>query len=288
MLTDLVIDPFGADLRDVVALARVADEAGYDGVWTFDHLSGVVARRPWSRDPFVALGAVAAVTERVRLGVLVANVVNRHPAQLASAVASLQSLAPGRVMCGLGSGAVPGSTFAAEQTAIGRVIDPFEQRRERLVEHVDAVRAIWSGAREGRSVTASGRHVTMVGLDAVVEPAPTPPIVIGSSGEQTVRLAARIADGVNIRTGPQLADLVRAVAHERHEGPAPVEPFEVSVFGRLDLDHPLGGDPEPLHSLGVAARTLFVSPPYPFEAVAAVGDRCRDEVRALDLAPWPS
>lgn len=274
MLTDLVIDPFGADLREVVTLARMAEQAGFDGVWTFDHLSGVVAGRPWSRDPFVTLGAVAAVTERVRLGVLVANVANRHPAQLASAVSSLQSLAPGRVVCGVGSGAVPGSVYAAEQYAVGRDIGAFAERRDRLVEHVEALRSIWAAAAAGHPVGADGRYVTMRGLDAVVEPAPAPPIVIGSSGEQTVRLAARMADGVNIRSGPHLAALTAAVAHER-EGRT--DPFEVSVFDRLDPDHPTGGDVDHLRRLGVAARTLFVSPPYPLEAVAAVGVRCRAE-----------
>ncbi|TVR26717.1 MAG: LLM class flavin-dependent oxidoreductase [Ilumatobacter sp.] len=273
MLTDLVIDPFGADLREVVELAGVAEDAGFDGVWTFDHVSGSVAGQPWSRDPFVTLGAIAARTRRVRLGVLVANVVNRHPAQLASAVSSLQSLAPGRVMCGVGSGASPSSIFASEQLAIGRMIDPAAARCERLVEHVVALRAIWDRAPDGAPVHVEGEHVTMRGLTAVVSPGPTPPIVIGSSGERTVRVAAQIADGVNIRQSPRLAELV-AIVHEvrasSDDGGA-ASPFEISVFDRLDPTHPLGGEADQLRELGVGARTLFVSPPYPLDAVAAVG-----------------
>ena len=108
MLTDLVLSPFGADPADMVT-AAVAADAGFDGVYTFDHFSGVVLDRPWSRDPFVdARGDRRPRPARRGLGVLVANMVNRHPAQLASAVNTLQALAPGRVICGIGSGAAPG------------------------------------------------------------------------------------------------------------------------------------------------------------------------------------
>jgi alkanesulfonate monooxygenase SsuD/methylene tetrahydromethanopterin reductase-like flavin-dependent oxidoreductase (luciferase family) len=275
MLTDLVIDPFGAHLGDVVELAGVAEDAGFDGVWTFDHVSGSVAGQPWSRDPFVTLGAIAARTRRVRLGVLVANVVNRHPAQLASAVSSLQSLAPGRVMCGVGSGASPSSVFASEQLALGRAIDPAEARCDRLVEHVTALRAIWAGAVDDTPVHAEGEHVTMRGLTGVVAPAPPPPIVIGSSGERTVRAAARIADGVNIRRTPRLAELVAMVHEVRASLDGVPAPFEISVFDRLDPSHPLGGEVDQLRELGVGARTLFVSAPYPLDAVAAVGSASR-------------
>ncbi|MCC5976216.1 MAG: hypothetical protein JJT81_19495, partial [Rubellimicrobium sp.] len=70
---------------------------------------------------------------------------------------------------------------------------------------------------------------------------------------------------MNIRSGPHLADLVDVVALERQGRD---DPFEVSVFDRLDPTHPLGGDVEHLGRLGVAARTLFVSPPYPLDVVA--------------------
>ena len=89
MLTDLVLSPFGADPVAMVAAAAAADRGGFAGVHTDDHFSGLVAGKAWSRDPFVVLGAIAAATDRLRVGVLVANMVNRHPAQLASAVNTL-------------------------------------------------------------------------------------------------------------------------------------------------------------------------------------------------------
>ncbi len=62
MLTDLVLVPFGASLDEMLAAAQTADAGGFDTVWTYDHFSGLVQGAPWSRDPFVTLGAIAATT----------------------------------------------------------------------------------------------------------------------------------------------------------------------------------------------------------------------------------
>lgn len=104
----------------MVEVAVLAEECGFSAVWVNDHFSGAVVGAPWSRDPCICLGAFAVATDDIGLGLLVANIVNRHPAQLASAVNSLQSLAPGRLTLGVGSGAAPGSRFAVEHEAIGR------------------------------------------------------------------------------------------------------------------------------------------------------------------------
>ncbi len=70
------------------------------------------------------------------------------------------------------------------------------------------------------------------------------------------------------RTGSldALEELV-ALAHERAPGPD----FEIDVYDQLDLRHPLGGDPTPLLAAGVARRTLLVSTPFDFDAIAAIG-----------------
>ena len=104
MRTDLVLSPFGASSSEMLTAAQIADQGGFDGVWTFDHFSGIVAGADWSRDPFVTLGAIAATTNRVKIGVLVANIVNRPAVQLVSALNTLQSMAPGRVVAGIGAG----------------------------------------------------------------------------------------------------------------------------------------------------------------------------------------
>lgn len=257
--TDLVLVPFDASIGDMVAAAGAADAGGFDTVWTYDHFSGLVTGRAWSRDPFVALAAIASATSRVGVGILVANVANRHPAQLASAMNSLQSLAPGRVLLGVGGGTAASSPWSAESTAIGRPVPGPAQRRARLVETIQALKAIWRG-EEFR-----GNHVVVAAAMAVTDGTAAPPIIVGASRDLTVDAACDHADGVNLL--PE-AELASSVARIRRRRPPP---FDVSVFDRLVVDHPLGGDPEPLVTLGVDRRTLWVAAPYPLEAIRAIG-----------------
>lgn len=266
MRHDLVLSAFGASVRELVEAAVAAEASGFDGVWMFDHFSGAMLGRPWSRDPFVVLGAIAASTNRVTLGPLVANVGNRHPAQLASAVNSIQSLAPGRTLCGVGSGAAPGTRFAGEAEMIGRPIGDADRRRGQLRETIECLRAIWAG------VGYSGEHIRCeppVGATpGVTDGAPVPPIIVGASGVATVRLAATCADGVNIRDQHGLAELVDAARET-----AGARAFEVSVFTGFDPTHPLGGDTEKLTELGVDRRTLFASAPFDRRAIDMIGQR---------------
>jgi alkanesulfonate monooxygenase SsuD/methylene tetrahydromethanopterin reductase-like flavin-dependent oxidoreductase (luciferase family) len=264
VLTDLVLVPFGAAVDELVTAAQVADRGGFDSVWMYDHFSGLVQNAPWSRDPFVTLGAIAATTERINVGVLVANVANRHPAQLACAVNSLQSLAPGRAVLGIGAGSAARSEWSAESAAIGRVVADAATRRDVLAESIVAVRAIWAG--EG----FSGKHFQVAPDMAVSDGAALPPIIVGASSRETIAVACDHADGVNLLPGTDLAGRVR-FARSR----AARDPFEVSAFVALDVEHPLGGDPAPFAELGIERRTLYVAAPFPSAAIAAIGDSLR-------------
>jgi alkanesulfonate monooxygenase SsuD/methylene tetrahydromethanopterin reductase-like flavin-dependent oxidoreductase (luciferase family) len=267
--TDLVLVPFDADLDDVLAAARAADRGGFETVWTYDHFSGLVAGAGWSRDPFVTLGAIAASTTRVDIGVLVANVANRHPAQLACAINTLQSLAPERVLLGIGAGAAPANRWSSEADAIDRPVDDGPARRALLAESIAALRAIWRGeAFYGDVVHAAA------GM-AVTDGAQIPPIIVGGRGEATIAVACAHADGVNLNAGGE--DVASLISFVKRQPTA--DAFEMSVFGPLDLDHPLGGDPAPLADLGVARRTLFVAPPYPVERIIAIGAGLADSAR---------
>lgn len=251
MLIDLAVNPFEADVGWMVEMAVVAEERGYAAVWVADHFSGAVVDRRWSRDPFVCLGAIGASTQQVDLGVLVANMRNRHPAQLASAVNSLQSLAPGRVRLGIGSGAVPDSRFAAEHDAIGTDLADAPGRRAQLVDSIAALRAIWSGERN-HDVASPARFV---GLHGVVDGAGAPPIVVGASAWPTIEVALAHADGVNLRWTATLTEVLERIGAERNGS------FEVSVLGAYD---DLVDDAEQLGALaaaGVDRVVLGVSAP---------------------------
>ena len=222
MKTDLVIAPFNADLADMVGAGQAAAEGGgFDTVWTYDHFSGLVTGANWSRDPFVTLGAIAATTAHINVGVLVANANNRHPAQLACAVNSLQSLAPGRVILGLGAGTSAKSRWSAEQAAIGRPAAVAATRRA-YSSNVGALRAIWAG--EPFDASTDGRSV-----DGLVDDT-----AIRRSSSARAALAPRRSPAPS--RGGQSApgdDLAERIALARSQTPPW---FEISVFTALDID----------------------------------------------------
>ena len=218
MRIDVAINPFEADVREMVDLATTLESAGVDGVWVADHFSGSVVGRAWSRDPFVVLGAIAQATSAVRLGPLVANMRNRHPVQLASAANSLQSLAPDRIVIGIGSGAAPGSRFAVEHEAIGRILGSPEERRTELVRQIAAFRSPFVSAAAGLAVT---------------DGASCPPVIVGASAWSTITVAIEHADGVNLRRTARVHDHVEHIRVN-----APVR-FEISVLDGIDPDDPI-------------------------------------------------
>ena len=258
MIIDVLATVFGADMPDLVDMARTLDDSDIGVLWVTDHFSGAVDGAPWSRDPFVTLGAMAAVTERIELGLLVANMVNRHPVQLVSAFNSLQSIAPGRVRLGLGSGAAPGSRFAVEHEAIGRELGrTVDDRREALRDQIRAVRAIYAGAESFDSPTVSFR-----GLRDVVDGAAVPPIVVGASAWPTIDVALADADGVNIRFNRDLDEQVARIRQTRP--PVGAGGFEVSVLldparGELDV---LAGHLEHLRSIDVERAVIMRGPGF--------------------------
>ena len=260
VLIDLAVNPFEADVGDMVEMAVAAERTGYRAVWVPDHFSGAVVGRRWSRDPFVCLGAMAASTSTIELGVLVANMRNRHPAQLASAINSLQSLAPSRVRLGIGSGAAPGSRFAVEHEAIGTDFGTASERRSMLRSSIDALRSMWAAPGGDGGAPHDVDHLEGGGADMstsnVVDGAARPPIVVGASAWPTIELALATADGVNVRRSAELDDLLRRIDAVRHPS------FEVSV---LDAFDDVADDPariDQLAALGVDRLVLGMSAPH--------------------------
>jgi alkanesulfonate monooxygenase SsuD/methylene tetrahydromethanopterin reductase-like flavin-dependent oxidoreductase (luciferase family) len=260
VLIDLAINPFDADVSAMVELAVAAEKRGYAAAWVPDHFSGAVVRRRWSRDPFVCLSAIAAATRRLELGVLVANMRNRHPAQLASAVNSLQALAGTRVHLGLGSGASPGSRFAVEHEAIGTDLGSAAERRAALADTIGALRAIWSGTTSFEGRAGYDFHA----LAGVVDDSPAPAIIVGASAWPTIELAVAHADGVNVRWSERAPELIRRV---RSRGP---DEFEVSVLGDFDDVASSPGRIREVAAIGVNRLILGISVPLDVDRLDAV------------------
>ncbi|OLC12598.1 MAG: hypothetical protein AUH29_15990 [Candidatus Rokubacteria bacterium 13_1_40CM_69_27] len=164
----------------LLAIAERAEGAGFDSVWIGDSLTA----RP-RHEPLTLLAAVAARTRRVRLGTGVLLPALRNPVVLAHVVGTLDRVAEGRVILGVG--------IAADTPAIRREFAaagvPFERRVGRFLETLEICRALWR--RDG--VSFSGKHFTL--QDVTMEPKPHrpggPPIWIGGSGPTALREAAR-------------------------------------------------------------------------------------------------
>lgn len=194
---DLHINQSLAPVDEIIACAVTADRDIYDSVWVLDHLATL---RPHDADgdmvdPHVLLGAIAARTSRVNLGVLVNNMGFRNPAAVASATATLDALSHGRAVLGLGAGAAPGTFFAREHEVLGNSLEPsLTRRHDRLFDSLAKIHAIWAGTHDDgvRFAKPTRELRTVVGVNSVT-------------------LARRAADagcGINVRADhPRLADI---------------------------------------------------------------------------------
>ena len=193
------------------SIAAAAEAAGVDHIWMMDHLRQIPQVGPaWADlpEPYTALAWLAAVTERVRLGVLVSPAFRHHPAVLAKQIATLDVLSSGRAMCGLGVG-----WFAQEYAAAGIDLPSLDQRYAYLDDALQVLPMLWGkGAPrfDGRTVTIG---------EALCYPRPIQervPIVVGGSGERrTLRLVARSADGCNLFGEPEVVS-AKVAALTRH------------------------------------------------------------------------
>src|SRR4029077_7273992 len=146
MRTDLLLIPMSARYRDMRAAAIAAEEAGFDGLWTWDPLRDPDGESgPGVPEAWTTLTALAEATRRIALGPLVLNVANRHPGLLANMAATLQAVSGGRLLLGIGAGGSQRTPYAAEQRAIGQSVERDEVRARKVVEAVGLMRRLWSG-----------------------------------------------------------------------------------------------------------------------------------------------
>ena len=164
----------------ILAMAERGEAAGFDSVWIGDSITA----KP-RHEPLTLLAAVAARTKRVRLGTAVLLPGLRNPVVLAQIVATLDRIAEGRVILGVGiAGDAPAIRKEFENVGV-----PFERRVGRFLEILEICQALWR--RDG--VSFRGKHFALE--DVTMEPKPHraggPPIWIGGSGPTALREAAR-------------------------------------------------------------------------------------------------
>jgi len=215
--------PFG-DPREAVRLARAAEEAGWDGYFSWDALI-VRDDPPPTYDPWVILSAVATATERIRIGTCIAVIARYKPHVMARTLASLDVLSGGRLMLGVGIGGGAASFEAFGEPGQARI------RAERLDEALDIITRLWSG----ETLTYRGKHFVVDGfrLTAVPLQQPRVPILVGGDSPAALRRAARWDGWIGPDEDPMGAgpDDVALVCERLREAGAPVEGFEVAWGG---------------------------------------------------------
>ncbi len=257
MKTDVLLIPMSARYADMRAAARAVEEAGFDGLWTWDHLRDPDDDGgPGVPEAWTVLSALAEVTQRIALGPLVLNVANRHPGVLANMAATLQAVSHGRLLLGLGAGGSRRTPYAVEQEAIGATVDRDEVRARRVVEAIALMRRLWSGER------------------GFLVPDPAPPIIVGGFGPRMAAIAGRHGDGFNTQAfHPRLGDLVRVAREEHAAAGRDASKFLVTVFAGMEERwlRPDARARQLLERVGVDRLILLVSPPFDTEQIRRAG-----------------
>jgi F420-dependent oxidoreductase-like protein len=213
-----------ATARELAAVARAAEEAGFTSLWLMDHVIQIPqVGREWEDmlESHTTLGFLAGVTERIRLGTLVTGITYRNIAHLAKIVATLDVLSGGRAMCGIGA-----AWFEREHRLYGWEFPPLRERFARLEDALELLPVMWGAGAprfEGRTTTIEAATCYPRPLQEHV------PILVGGSGERrTLRLVARHADACNLFGDPETVRRKVAVLRE-HCGAEGRDPAAVEV-----------------------------------------------------------
>jgi alkanesulfonate monooxygenase SsuD/methylene tetrahydromethanopterin reductase-like flavin-dependent oxidoreductase (luciferase family) len=206
------------------ALARDAETSGWDGFFVWDHILFRLEEAVPMVEPWTVLAAIATRTEKMTIGVMVTPISRRRPHVLARQVATVEQLAPGRVVLGAGLGTAVGPDFSA----FGEV-DGDRERAERLDEGLEIVRGLLSTDHYG----FSGSHFSVE--DATFLPRPASlPIWVGGRwpNKRPFRRAARYDGAFIERAGESVRpeDVAEAKAYCLANGAS--EGFEMIVGGR--------------------------------------------------------
>ncbi len=174
---------------EIVSRAHLAEEAGFDGVWVFDHFTALYAdpKGP-CLEGWTLLAGLACETTRVRLGTLVTGMTHRIPSILASEVVTVDHLSGGRVECAIGA-----AWNEPEHRALGIPFPSVRERLDLLEEGVQALRLLFTED----DVRFEGRQVRLENATYSPKPIqrPHPPIWIGGTGrKRLLPIAGRYAD----------------------------------------------------------------------------------------------
>jgi alkanesulfonate monooxygenase SsuD/methylene tetrahydromethanopterin reductase-like flavin-dependent oxidoreductase (luciferase family) len=254
-----------ADPAIVARLSAEAEEAGWHGVFVWDHVRW---REPVTdvADPWITLAAIAVATRGIRLGPMVTPLARRRPVKVARETATLDHLSGGRLTLGVGLGS---DRNGSEFSITGEELDE-RQRGQMLDEALEILAAAWSGD----PVHHRGEHYTVDGMRFLPRPVQRPRVPVWVGGyygkPKPLRRAARYEGffPVDLEHSDQLAEIVADLTALRREaGRDEREPYDVVAALQL------GTDPAPY----AAAGATWWMAEFPWDAVSV--DQVRGVIR---------
>jgi F420-dependent oxidoreductase-like protein len=189
----------GAISPRLAEIARLADDAGFASLWVMDHFFQMGGEFGEADEPmlesYTTMGYLAALTKKIRLGVLVTGDLYHYPGLLIKRVSTLDVLSGGRAYLGIGAG-----WYEREARGLGVPYHNRKERFERLEETLQIAKHMWAGKR----TPYLGKYSQL--QEPINSPAPLqqphPPILIGGEGEiKTLRLVAKYGDACNLNAG---------------------------------------------------------------------------------------
>src|SRR5215475_2530582 len=193
----------GASYAQILALARAAEEAGFDAFFRSDHHLGVgdddVSYKP--TDSWTTLAGLAVQTDRVRIGTLVNASTFRLPGQLAVEVATVDQMSGGRAELGIGA-----AWYEREHQYFGIPFPALGERFDRLEEQLAILTGLWD-TKPGERFSFDGKFYQLQDCASIPRPGARPKIIIGGAGpKRTPTLAAKFADEFNGALGLQVRE----------------------------------------------------------------------------------
>ena len=257
---------FGLDISqhqlewsELLERASFAEDAGFEGVWVFDHFKPLYGSSEGpTLEAWTLLAALAAATERVRLGALVTGVTYRHPSVLAAEAVTVDHVSNGRLEFAIGA-----AWFEEEHRELGIEFPRNSERARRLEEAIEVFRLLTTQS----GVSYDGKYYKLNGASYNPKPVqqPHPPIWVGASGEQlmlpivgrqadawhafgsveSLKRKAKIVDDSARRAGRDPGDIVRAtglsLSEPWDEVRATVDELRAAGFSYLTVSYPSEG-----------------------------------------------
>ena len=276
---------FGVTLPQIkrpwVAAAQAArgfEEMGFDSLWVCDHLYGPQSPQLPILEAWSMISAVAAITERAEIGTLVTPVGMRNPAHLGKVIATVDNIAGGRVIAGLGGGWMP-----REFTDFGMPFLGTGERLKQLAETVALLKRMWSDEAE---VSYDGEYVHADNVVCQPKPPRRVPILIGGAGEQvTLKIVAREADIWNNLAGQQAVLGHKLDVLKRHCDAAGRDPASITASQQCLVT--VAPDAESAGPMADRAQKIFgghMGDPKGPLAITGTPERCAEQIQKhIDL-----